>query len=107
MTVAKPICEHCGSPRTVGSGRFCRKCWLTKWQRDALRKEASLRLGLSISDPPHLAALIERAKAWLASLTPEEREAHYRAQAGGWAEAEMAWNEDATVVVAALRPDGE
>ena len=53
----------------------------------------------NIKSSPELLAALERAKAWMDSLTPEEREAHFAEQRRAWVESEMKWDEDATVVV--------
>jgi hypothetical protein len=50
-------------------------------------------------DPPHLKALIERALAWIESLTPEQREEHFAAQKKSWVAAEMAFGDEGTRVV--------
>ena len=52
-----------------------------------------------IETSPALLAALERAKAWLASLTPEQREAHFAEQRRRYVLSEMQWNEDATVTV--------
>lgn len=46
-----------------------------------------------------IAAAIERAKAWLARMTPEQREAYFAEQRRLAVLAEMQVNEDATVTV--------
>lgn len=43
-----------------------------------------------------LMARVEGAKAWLASLTPEEREAHFTAQRKAWVAAEIACRDEGT-----------
>lgn len=45
---------------------------------------------------PDLNELIERAKARLAGLTPEEREGHFAAQRKAWVAAEMAFGDEGT-----------
>lgn len=41
-----------------------------------------------------LSVLVQEAKAAVAAMTPEEREAMYRAQREGWVKAELQWAKD-------------
>lgn len=43
---------------------------------------------------PELTALIEQAKRRLDAMTPEEKEAMYKAQRDGWVKAELQWAKD-------------
>jgi len=49
-------------------------------------------------DPVALSEAFERAWLWLASLSPEEREAHFEMQRKAWVKAEMAIGDEGTRV---------
>lgn len=48
----------------------------------------------NLKDPPELTELIRKAREYMDSLTPEQREEMLRKQGEGWARSETQWAKD-------------
>jgi hypothetical protein len=60
------------------------------------QKQGNPFYGATAHDKPSLVEAMRRAREWFDGLSPEEQEAHLKAQKEGWVRSEMSWGDEGT-----------